>query len=79
MPVIKLQLPDGSQGAEIKKALQQRVPEAKVFQGSSRQYETDWDPNTRELHIDYHDEKTISEVLDDHFAPSGHKWQQFRK
>ncbi len=78
MPVIKLQMWDKHQADEVRELLRQKIPDARVLEGTRDALGGDMNPDNH-VQIDYHDHDLVDHVLKQHFEPRGHNWRDFEK
>lgn len=77
MTEIKLELFDPTQAAEVRKFIQDQIPQARIVEGVQDLTGGTYNPD-RHVTIDYHDEQLLDTVLNQFFAPQSKNWRDFQ-
>lgn len=78
MPITKLELWDKRQADEVREMLRQKLPGARIEEGTHDALGGSIDPD-KHLLIDYHDQYMVEHALEEHFAARGHSWREFKR
>ena len=76
MPVIKLEMLDDDQAAEVRRVVQRQIPQARIVEGVQDLAGGTYNPDNH-ITIDYHDEQIIDDVLRQHFEPQNKDWRDY--
>lgn len=75
MPEIKFEMIDANQAAELRRVIQQQIPQARIVEGAQDLAGGTYAPD-KHVTVDY-DEQIIDDVLRQHFEPQNKNWRDY--